>query len=116
LLKAGGTYVPLDAAVPEERIRFLLAQLKARHLVTCQELWARWGAPPRLDGAVGSTPRPAARSRMGAGSAGGRDRRPAARQPAESTGSAADLGLRDLHLRVDRPAQGGGGAPPVVAT
>jgi amino acid adenylation domain-containing protein len=52
VLKAGGAYVPLEAATPTERLRFILAQVSARHLLTSQALWTRLGEQPGLDGVV----------------------------------------------------------------
>ncbi|MFI7442517.1 amino acid adenylation domain-containing protein [Nonomuraea indica] len=50
VLKAGGCYVPLDAAYPPDRLAHLLADSGARLLVTCSQLLDRLPAarPPAL--------------------------------------------------------------------
>src|SRR6266852_4036503 len=40
VLKAGGAYVPLDPAYPKKRLAFMLADAKARVLLTQQRLLA----------------------------------------------------------------------------
>jgi non-ribosomal peptide synthetase component F len=50
VLKAGGTYVPLDPAYPSERLAFMLADARAKVLVTQPELGERLpqGEAPRV--------------------------------------------------------------------
>jgi amino acid adenylation domain-containing protein len=81
VLKAGGTYVPLDAALPAERLRRLLARLAARHLLTSQALRERLGELPGLDGVVVLDGQTGA-ALPGGGRAAGR--RELAAQPGES--------------------------------
>ena len=99
ILKAGAAYLPLDPAYPAERLAFLLADGGARVAVAHR-------APP-------CAARRTARRRSGGGlprsrrrGAGGRERRGSR---AGRCRSERGRGLRHLHLRLDRPAQGRGG-------
>ena len=88
--KAGGAYVPLDSGYPAERIAHYLADSAAPVVLTRSDV----GAPPAgaRRGAAPHRRRPA--DRGGAGGAGGLGRRP------------GEPRLRDLHLGLDRQAQG----------
>ena len=93
VLKAGGAYLPLDPANPPERLGFMLADSGARLLLTSARLpepfpVGRW---TRRSGHVDGT---------GGGAGDGRTGGPLRRRPSP------EPGLRDLHLRLDRPAQG----------
>jgi len=76
---------------PRSGSAFILAQLKARHLVTCQELWARWGRAAAARRGGGAR-RPGRRRAHGWGRLGGRAEigvQPRGNPPVD--GSAADL-------------------------
>ena len=97
VLKAGGAYLPLDPAYPRERLAFMLADSGARWVLTQESLLAALpesaAEPLLLDGGPEALPPPAA-----GGASGARRRRPPR--------------LPDLHLRLDRAAEGGGDRPP----
>ncbi len=98
VLKAGGAYVPLDPDYPAERLEFVLADTRAPVLITEEELLAQL---PAHDAAV-VLPRPRRH----------RARRAERREP-RAAGRARKPGLRDLHVGLDRAAEGGPGrAPP----
>jgi len=94
VLKAGGAYLPIDPASPTARLAFLLEDAGRPVLVTRRSLEERLpaGAGPRL-----LVDEPAAAS-------GGGD------LAVEVPGARRQPRLRDLHLRLHRPAQGRGGA------
>jgi hypothetical protein len=88
VLKAGGAYVPLDPAYPADRLRYILDDSGARVLVA--------------DG----------RHRRGGARRGGRgDRVSISRRP-RGGGGRGRPGVRHLHLRQHRAAQGRAGAAP----
>ena len=39
ILKAGGAYVPLDQRLPDERLRFMVEDVRPRVVLTKQNLW-----------------------------------------------------------------------------
>ena len=97
ILKAGGAYVPLDPSYPAERLA-----LHARRRAAAGP--ADPGRAARLDCC---RRRAAVCLDRGRGDAG------AERRHARSAGRGPEQpGLRDLHLGLDRPAQGGGGRAP----
>jgi amino acid adenylation domain-containing protein len=48
ILKAGGGYLPLNPDFPEERLRFMLEDSRAAHLVTT----ARWNPPAKIESVI----------------------------------------------------------------
>ena len=97
-LKAGGAYLPLDTTYPTERLAFMLADASAAVLVTDRA--ARGQLPDQLpphmatvlvdelDDVLAGLPESAAAA------------------PPNTGVTPDDLRLRDLHLGLDRPAQG----------
>ena len=97
VLKAGGAYVPLDPAYPDERLRYMLADSRARGAAGAA------GAGGAVRGERRADPRSARRGGVGASTRTPiRGRRALARPPV----------LRHLHLRQHRASQGRGGAAP----
>ena len=101
ILKAGGAYLPLDPSYPQERLTFMVEEGLTggdRPVLLAQKQWsplfADWSAPAR---ARMIDPRGAL----------GADRRRAWRRRREEGGRSVEPGLCHLHLRLDRPAQGG---------
>ena len=96
MLKAGGAYVPLDPAYPAERLASMLEDA-ARAVAARRSARARAALAGCAPGAVhpASTPRRAGHR----GGATTRCRATAAR-------AGEHLGLRDLHLGLDRAAEG----------
>ena len=98
ILKAGGAYVPLDPSHPAERLALMLADSAVPVLVTEERLLGALAGARR----VGRLPRPGRR----------RDRRRERPGRLERLARRGEPGLRDLHLGLDRPAQGGAAAAP----
>ena len=94
ILKAGGAYVPLDPAYPPER----LASCWKTARRPCCSRSARW---PALLGGI--RPRAADPGTWTVTSAMGG---PVRRNPDRASRPGARNGLRHLHLRLDRPAEG----------
>ena len=97
ILKAGGAYLPLDPAYP-------------------RSAWpSSWRTPVRARADAGAACASGCREHAGTARAAGYATRRLTRQPREQP-AAAPLagapGLCDLHLGLDRQAQGGGGAAP----
>ena len=96
VLKAGGAYVPLDPGYPAERLAVIVAEA-GPVAVLAEEATA--GLVP-----AGAVPVIVAdREEAGAAVPGG---------AAGAVGGAGEPGLRDLHLGVDRDAEGGDDHPP----
>ncbi len=89
VLKAGGAYVPLDPAYPPDRLAYMLEDSGARVLLTRGDELANLPCARRV-------------------AAAGRRRgdRPLAGHGAVVPDRAGEPGLRDLHLGLDRPAEG----------
>ena len=98
ILKAGGAYLPLDPNYPRERLAFMLADAGAPVLVTQAALL---DTLPGHAGAGGAARRRCGFDRAAAGHRAGAWPRPGAGRPARR--------LRDLHLGLDRAAEGRGG-------
>ena len=96
VLMAGGAYLPLEPSDPRERLAWMLADAAPRRVLSRRGLADRL---PALSGArAGVAGRPGG-GRVGLG--GGRRRR------GRGGGSRrGQPGLRDLHLRLDGPAEG----------
>ena len=94
VLKAGGAYVPLDPAYPAERLRLHGRRTRRRRVV----LVAASACATSLPAADGARVLVLDDAADVAGAA-----RPATRRAAAGAGQP---GLRDLHLRLHRPAQG----------
>ena len=103
-LEAGGCYVPLDPAYPAERVGFMLADSGCAVVLTTAEL-----AGPAA-GARGAG-RPARRA-AGGSSRGSRRLCRSRRQGAFLSRRPGQPRLRDLHLGLDGPAEGGGHRAP----
>ena len=99
-LTAGAAYLPIDAGYPPQRVRHMLTDSRARVLVTVRSLarptW--WSPEPRSSCSTPTGPRS--------------PRTPTARPPCRS---ARRPRLRDLHLRLHRPAEGGHGRARLAA-
>ena len=56
ILKAGGAYVPLDPRLPDDRLSFMLADVKPRIVLTDQKTAARcfWSRPGSSGFGLGS--------------------------------------------------------------
>ena len=93
ILKAGAAYVPLDPGYPRERLAFMLADTQAPVLITTQRLLE--GLPNHAGRIVCLD---AEWDRMAH----------QAQQEPRQQGDPGKLGLRDLHLGLQWPTQGGG--------
>ena len=91
VLKAGGAYVPLDPAYPADRLAFMLADAAVPVVVTAGQVAE---SLPEFKGTVVALDRIAADLN---------------REPADDPQvmlGADNRRLRDLHVGIDRPAQG----------
>ena len=90
VLKAGGAYLPLPVPTPAERLRFMLSDTVASVVVTVASTRRRWptATPVTLSPSTGT-----------------RQLSPRRRIPAYHGRAPGQPRLRDLHVRVDRPAR-----------
>ena len=95
ILKAGGAYLPLDPSYPRGAARPTCWRMRGAGRGDAGAVW--WSSCRAHDGAAG-----AARCRLGG------DRAAARTLPCDGTVPEQSR-LRDLHLRLDRQAQGGDG-------
>ena len=95
ILKAGGAYLPLDPDYPPERLAFMLADAGCPVLVTQAALLDRLPADAARDRAASCGSTPTGRRSRGS---------PHTAPPLDAR--SAPSGLRDLHLGLDRHAQG----------
>ena len=96
VVRAGAGYLPLDVAYPTERLRFMLDDAGPAAVLTSADMASavpEYAAPVVLVEDCVDVAAPTASRSGGAGRAAGQRR------------------LRDLHLRIHRPPQGGGGQP-----
>ena len=98
ILKAGGAYVPLDPDYPAERLAVMLEDARVPVLLTQERLQSALPTGPATRVIVGGP-------RLGAAGDG-------LRGPAAAASGPGRPRLRDLHLGLDRSAQGGDEHPP----
>ena len=99
VLKAGGAYVPLDPSYPAERLRDMLADSAPAVLLTQR---ARWRSASRAPGVPV----------LALDADAPRGRTQPETNPERGGLDAGAPGVRDLHVGLDGPAQGGDGAAP----
>ena len=106
VLKAGAAYLPVDPAYPAERIGFMLADAGPACVVTTTELARNLPDPGRVPVLIADDPALAGAPDADAGLADDDLGDDGLATPAAGRRTAGPSRVRDLHLGLDRPAEG----------